>query len=153
MRFFLDNGNALKVTKIMTRKILFLWCLAIILNATTYVFSQKSSQTVLIVGCYSDLREISEGIIGNGIVKISKLNGKYVGTFAELQNELGLVSDEMPLENIIVDESKLTIKFSIGTGRRVTGKITKTGIKMNWGKSRGEYGTTNSFLKRGGDCY
>ena len=88
------------------------------------------------------------------MIKISKENGKYVGTFAELQNELGLASDEVPLKNIIVDESKLTIKFDLSETRRgVTGKITKAGIKMNWGKSRGSYGTANSFMKRDKNCY
>jgi len=137
----------------MTRKtLLFLYCLIIIACASTFVFAQKSSQPVSVVGCYSDLREISEGIIGNGVIKISKKNGKYVGTFAELQNELGLASDEMPLENLIVDESKSTIEFNFGGRGKVKGKILKSGIRMNWGKNRGSYGTANSFMKRDKNC-
>ena len=126
--------------------------LVIVFGATTFVFAQKSSKSVSVVGCYSDLREISEGIIGNGIIRISKKNGKYFGTFAELQNELGLSGDEMPLENLFVDLSKSTIKFNFGDRGKVTGKITKSGIRMNWGKNRGAYGTANSFMKRGKDC-
>ena len=126
--------------------------LVIILSAASFAFAQKSSQTVSVVGCYSDLREISEGIIGNGIIRISKKNGKYSGTFAELQNELGLSSDEMTLENIVVDLSKSTIKFNFGGRGKVTGKITKSGIRMNWGKNRGAYGTAKSFMKRGEGC-
>ena len=137
----------------MTLKTLrFYCCLLIMLGATSVVFAQKSPQTVSVVGCYSDLREISEGIIGNGIIRISKKNGKYLGTFAELQNELGLASDEMPLENLIVDESKSTIEFSFGGRGKVKGKILKSGIRMNWGKNRGSYGTANSFMKRDKNC-
>ena len=126
--------------------------LVIVLGATSFAFAQKSSRTIPVVGCYSDLREISEGIIGNGIIRISKKNGKYFGTFAELQNELGLSSDEMTLENLIVDVSKSIIKFNFGDRGKVTGKITKFGIRMNWSKNGGEYGTANSFMKRGRDC-
>ncbi len=153
VRFLLANENALNVTKIMTRKtLLFLWCLIILVGATTFAVAQKSSQAVSVVGCYSDLREISEGIIGNGVIKIATENGKYVGTFAELQNELGLAYDEVALQNISIDKSKLTIRFDIGTKRRVRGKITKAGMKMNWGENRGAYGTANSFMKRDKDC-
>ena len=137
----------------MTLKTLRLFSfLVIILGATSFAFGQKSSQTISAIGCYSDLREISEGIIGNGIIRISKKNGKYFGTFAELQNELGLASDEMPLENLIINESKLTIMFDFGGRSKVKGKILKSGIKMDWGKNRGAYGTANSFMKRDDGC-
>ena len=126
--------------------------MVIILVTTSVVFAQKSSPTISVVGCYSDLREISEGIIGNGIIRISKRNGKYLGTFAELQNELGLASDEMPLENLIVNKYKSTIEFTFGGRGKVKGKITKSGIQMNWGKNRGAYGTANSFMKRDKAC-
>jgi hypothetical protein len=130
----------------------FLCCLIIMLGAVTFASAQKSSKTVSVVGCYSDLREIPEGIIGNGIIRISKKSGTYFGTFAELQNELGLASDEMPLENLIVEQSKSIITFTFGGRGRVTGKITKAGIQMNWGNNRGAYGTAKSFMKRGKDC-
>ena len=139
----------------MPRKILlFLYCLIIIAGASSFAFTQKSSQVVSVVGCFTDLREQSGNILGNGVIKIAKVNGKYVGTFAELSNKLGLAYDEVPLKNINIDESKLTIKFDISETRRgVTGKITKSGIKLNWGESRGEYGTADSLMKRDQDCY
>jgi hypothetical protein len=154
-RFLLANGNALNVTEVMTHKILlFLYCLIIIAGASIFAFAQKSSQGVSVIGCFTDLREQSGNILGNGVIKIAKENGKYVGTFAELSNKLGLTYDEVSLKNIVVDELKLKIKFDISeTGRGVTGKITKAGIKMNWGESRGEYGTANSLMKRDKDCY
>lgn len=145
----------------MIRKILLF--LIILTVATIVSFSQKSAPADLIVGCYSDLREISEGVIGNSVIRITRENGKYAGTFAELSNELGMAYDEVPLENLIIDRLKGTIAFDIKSRqiaarefkthkREITGRITKAGIKMNWRDHKGEYGTVNSFMKRKKSC-
>ena len=64
--------------------LLFLCCFVVMTAATSVSFAQKSSSAISVVGCYSDLREISEGIIGNGVIRITKENGKYVvGYFSE----------------------------------------------------------------------
>jgi len=119
-----------------------------VVGATYTAVAQKHTRPVPIVGCYSDLREISEGIIGNGVLKIAVRNGKYIGTFAELQNELGLASDEKPLKNITVNKLRLTIKFKLATERSITGKIWKNGIQINWRGNSGSYGRSKSFMKR-----
>ncbi len=151
----------------MIRKTLLFICVLIILvGATSFAFAQKIAQPISIVGCYSDLIERNGNIIGNGIIKIKKENGKYFGTFAELRNELGLTDGEKFLENLKVDESKriltFTIEFSryVGTKTRklemvrkiVTGKITNAGIKINWNGYRTDYGNVNPFMKREKDC-
>lgn len=66
----------------------------------------------------------------------------------KLQNELGLTADETPLKNIIVSRSRSTITFNLANDRRVTGKISKNGIKINWNGNSGSYGSSNSFMKR-----
>ena len=148
--------------KIMTRKtLLFLYCLITIVGTTILASAQKSSPAISVVGCYSDLREQNGNILGNGVIKITKENGKFVGTFAELSNELGLTYEEVTLKNVVINQTKRTITFNVTsnrykyarTKRKITGNITKTGIQMNWGEGGGEYGTAKSFMKRDKNCY
>ena len=112
-----------------------------------------------VTGCYSDLREISEGIIGSGVIKISLKNGRYVGTFEELSNELGVAYDATPLKNISYNKRRrridFDITFNVGSGHRtlmtvtdVTGKVSRSGIKMNWYRVKAQYGRRNPFMKR-----
>jgi len=150
----------------MIQKILLFLCsLLFLVSFTSSIFAQKHS-AISIVGCYSDLNASSGDVVGAGVVKIKKKNGKYVGTFEELRNERGDAWEAIPLENLVVDESSRTIKFDIKfhrlkdintryleTVRGVTGKITKSGLKMNWRGKSAEYGGTNPFMKRGKDCY
>ena len=137
----------------MVRQILSLFCCTlIIVGLAKSGHAQKSAQSLPIVGCYSDLREISEGIIGNGVIKIAMENGKYVGTFAELQNELGLTGEPITLKNVNVNATNMTVGFEIRAGRTVLGKLTKTGIRMSWGENRSEYGSAKSFMKREKVC-
>lgn len=60
-----------------------LFCLALVAAGVVASAAQKNKQSVGIVGCYSDLREVKEGIIGNGVIKIAIRNGKYIATFSE----------------------------------------------------------------------
>ena len=142
-------------------------CFLVLPFCTIATMAQNTKKAIPIIGCYTDLKVISEGVVGNGVIKIAFKNGIYVGTFAQLQNELGLASDETPLKNIVVNKSRLTIKFDItftrysgstegklSTVRGVTGKISKRGIKMNWRGSSGSYGSSTPFMKRGDKtCY
>ena len=150
----------------MIQKTLLLLCsLLILVSFTSSTFAQKQP-AVLIVGCYSDLNTSTGDVVGAGVVKITRKNSKYVGTFEELRNERGDAWDATPLENLVIDKSSRTIKFDIRfhrvknintryleTVRGVTGKITKSGIKMNWRGKSAEYGGSKPFMKRDKDCY
>ena len=133
------------------------------LSVTSLAFAQKSS-AVAIAGCYSDLSTKTGDVIGAGVVEIKKKNGKYVGTFAELRNEAGLTWDETSLGNLTVNELSKTITFDIKFHRHkdintryletvqgATGKITKSGVKMNWRGKSAEMGGVNPFMKRKGE--
>jgi hypothetical protein len=137
--------------------------MTVVLSPLTY--AQKSSARI-IVGCYSDLNTSTGDVIGAGVVKITKKNGKYSGTFEELRNERGDAWEAIPLENLVVNEQAGIITFDIKfhrikdintcyleTVRRVTGKTTKSGIKMNWRGKKAEYGSPNPYMKRSKDCY
>ncbi len=112
-----------------------------------------------IVGCYSDLKLIvAEGlVVGNGSLNIKKLKGKYVATFTELTGDGGEYAPTVRVRNLSVNESKRTVKFDLpllGNGksvvfvRGVTGRITSSGIRMNWRGRAGEFGGPNPFLRR-----
>ncbi len=150
----------------MIHKILLFLCgLLLTVSFPSFAHAQKSS-AVSIVGCYSDLNTSTGDVVGAGAVKITKKNGKYIGTFEELRNERGDAWDAIPLENLVVNEQTKTISFDIKFHRvkdintryleivrGVTGKITKSGIRMNWRGKRAEYGAANPFMKRDKDCY
>lgn len=109
-----------------------------------------------VTGCYSDLREISEGIVGSGVIKIWVSDHKYVGTFAELSNELGLTYDETPLKNLSYNKRTRKIKFyltfhsagSLLPIKYMTGNVSRLGIKMNWYGRTAMYGSADPFMKR-----
>jgi hypothetical protein len=117
-----------------------------------------SAQTrVSIVGCYSDVTPIPEGeIVGNGNFRISKQNGNYRASFAELISDSGEQAAPVAIGNLRVNERTATISFDLPLNRgghpvvapHVFGKITKKGIKMYWRGDGGEYGMANPFLRR-----
>jgi hypothetical protein len=152
-------------TKMINKVISILFCILMFGAAISFAQTQRNSKRFIIAGCYSDLKEINEGIIGNGTIEIRKENGKYSGKFSQLSNELGLTFDATPLQNLEVNEKtgaiKLDIQFYVITNdfkwkpetvRGVTGKVTQKGIKMNWGGRSAEYGQPNPFMSREKYC-
>ena len=142
------------------RRVIIAVCLALLLiNASPFVYARKSSSVIPIVGCYSDLKLLEdEGmVIGNGGFVIRKMNGRYVATFTELMHDGGEYFPEVTIRNLIVNESKRIITFDITLHsgrdeivlRRVTGRVTRAGIKMNWRGHSAEHGQANPFMRRG----
>ncbi len=141
------------------RRITIAVCLALLLvNASPFVYARESSSVIPIIGCYSDLKLLdNEGmVIGNGGFVIKKVNGRYVATFTELMHDGGEYYPEVAIENLIVNETKRIITFDIALHsgrdgkvlRRVTGRVTRVGIKMNWRGHRAEHGQPNPFMRR-----
>jgi hypothetical protein len=141
----------------LKRRIIVLLVFPLIAVAANQFPAQKNLSPI---GCFSDLREINQGIIGTGVIKIWLVKGRYNGSFAELSNELGLAFDETRIKNISFDKKRQLIRFDVTFNRRtpktvkgLTGKVSRSGIKMNWGNVRGMYGPLNPFMKRGNrDC-
>jgi len=112
---------------------------------------------VQFIGCYSDVSPIPEGeIVGTGSFRISKHDGRYTASFAELISDSGEQNKPIAVGNFKIDQRTGRISFDLLLNRggnpviirNVSGKITKTGIKMYWRGNGGEYGKSNPFLRR-----
>ena len=141
------------------RRIIIAVCLALLsINRPPFVYARKSSSVIPIIGCYSDLKLLkNEGmVIGNGGFVIRKVNGRYVATFTELMHDGGEYYPDFRIRNLIVNQSKRIITFDIALHsgrdekvlRRVTGRVTRAGIKMNWRGHHAEHGQPNPLMRR-----
>ncbi len=130
----------------------------LLISSSPLVNARKLTPTIPIIGCYSDLRLLeNEGmVIGNGLFVIRKVNGRYVATFTELMHDGGEYYPEVTIENLVVNESQRIITFDLALHdgrdvtvlRRVTGRVTRVGIKMNWRGHSAEHGQANPFMRR-----
>jgi hypothetical protein len=122
----------------------------------------RSQLKTSIVGCYSDLKPTGDGdIVGNGIFRITKRNGRYFASFRELVTDGADYAPTRQVEHLKVDERSRKITFDLPIGqnasakiiRGVYGQVSSRGIKMNWHGNRGEYGAPNPFmLRRSQNC-
>ncbi|MEJ7849543.1 MAG: hypothetical protein WKF92_15785 [Pyrinomonadaceae bacterium] len=113
-----------------------------------------------ITGCYSDLKLIEEEglVVGAGSFNITKVKGKYSATFTELIGDGGEYTAGTKVRNLSVDEPRRRIRFDLpllGEGREIeyvkgaTGRITRSGIQMNWRGAFGRFGgSSKPFLAR-----
>ncbi|MFN2453577.1 MAG: hypothetical protein ABR577_05095 [Pyrinomonadaceae bacterium] len=114
----------------------------LLLGAPSFVYARRPALVTPIVGYYSDLKLLeSEGMVtGNGSFIIRKVNGKYVATFTELMHDGGEYYPDFTVNNLTVNKFKGIIVFDLALHsgrdvtilRRVTGKVSGKGIKMNW---------------------
>ena len=112
---------------------------------------------VSIVGCYSDVTPIPQGeIVGTGNFRISKRNGKYRASFAELISDSGELAPPVVVSNFRINPRTGQIWFDLPLNRgghpvvipQVSGRIKRSGIKKYWRGNGGEISPPDPFLRR-----